>query len=131
MLDMSSCVQSFPNEELDPNRSVPLLSCRRDSLFIAPSVCKSVILAPCFNNLAAESMEQVVAKLLRFATELKLVRGQVQTECNALPDPFERTRSANETQGSASYPALEWDPRRPWRVRLSDGGECSSVLAQW
>ena len=39
-------------------------------------------------------MEQVHAELLRLATELEAVRGQVQTECNAVRDLFARTTAA-------------------------------------
>ena len=36
-------------------------------------------------------MEQVNAELVRLATELESVKGQVLTECNALRDLFART----------------------------------------
>ena len=36
-------------------------------------------------------MEPIHAELVRLATELEAVRGQVQTECNALRDLFART----------------------------------------
>ena len=38
--------------------------------------------------------EQVHAELFRLATEVELVRGQTQTECNALRDSFARTTAA-------------------------------------
>ena len=43
-------------------------------------------------------MEQVHAELVRLAAELESVRGHVQTECNALRDPFARTTAT--TAGS-------------------------------
>ena len=39
-------------------------------------------------------MEPIHAELVRLATELEAVRGQVQTECNALRDLFARTTAA-------------------------------------
>ena len=39
-------------------------------------------------------MEAVHAELVRLATELEAVKGQVQTECNALRDLFARTSIA-------------------------------------
>ena len=45
-------------------------------------------------------MEPIHAELLRLATELEAVRGQVQTECNALRDLFARTTAALSSSGS-------------------------------
>ena len=53
-----------------------------------------------FINLVAELMEPIYAELLRLATELEAVRGQVQTECNALRDVFARTTTAMSSSGS-------------------------------
>ena len=53
-----------------------------------------------FINLVAEPMEPIHAELLRLATELEAVRGQVQTECNALRDLFARTTTAMSSSGS-------------------------------
>ena len=39
-------------------------------------------------------MEPIHAEFVRLATELEAVRGQVQTECNALRDLFARTTAA-------------------------------------
>ena len=47
-----------------------------------------------FINLVAERMEPIHAELMRLATELEAVRGQVRTECNALRDLFARTATA-------------------------------------
>ena len=47
--------------------------------------------SPCFINLVAE---QIHAELVRLATELEAVRGQVQTECNALRNLFPQTTAA-------------------------------------
>ena len=54
----------------------------------------------CFVNLVAELMEAVHAELVRLATELEAVKGQVQTECNALRDLFARTTAAMSGSGS-------------------------------
>ena len=53
-----------------------------------------------FINLVAEPMEPIHAELLRLATELEAVKGQVQTECNALRDLFARTTTAMSSSGS-------------------------------
>ena len=45
-------------------------------------------------------MEPVHAELLRLATELEAVKGQVQTECNALRDLFARTTTDLSSSGS-------------------------------
>ena len=45
-------------------------------------------------------MEAIHAELLRLATELEAVKGQVQTECNALRDIFARTIPALSSSGS-------------------------------
>ena len=39
-------------------------------------------------------MEPIQAELLRLATELEALKGQVQTECNALRDLFAWTATA-------------------------------------
>ena len=44
-------------------------------------------------------MEAVHAELVRLATELEAVKGQVQTECNALRDLFARTTTAMSSSG--------------------------------
>ena len=49
-------------------------------------------------------MEPIHAELPHLATELKAVRGQVQTECNALRDLFARTTTAL----SSSVPQHDW-----------------------
>ena len=51
-------------------------------------------------NLVAEPMEPIHAELLRLATELEAVKGQVITECNALRDLFARTTTALSSSGS-------------------------------
>ena len=56
--------------------------------------------SPYFINLVAESMEPIHAELLRLAAELEAVKGQVQTECNALRDLFARTNTALSSSGS-------------------------------
>ena len=53
----------------------------------------------CFINLVAEPMEPIHAELVRLATELEAVKGQVQTECNALRDLFARTTAAMSASG--------------------------------
>ena len=53
-----------------------------------------------FINLAAEPIEAIHAELLRLATELEAVKGQVQTECNALRDLFARTTTTMSSSGS-------------------------------
>ena len=45
-------------------------------------------------------MEPIHAELLRLATELEAVRGQVQTECNALRDLFALTTTDLSSSGS-------------------------------
>ena len=45
-------------------------------------------------------MEPITAKLLSLATELEAVKGQVQTECNALRELFARTTTAMSSSGS-------------------------------
>ena len=50
--------------------------------------------ATIFINLVPERMEAVHAELVRLATELEVVKSQVQTECNALRDLFGRTTTA-------------------------------------
>ena len=45
-------------------------------------------------------MEPIHAELLSLATELEAVKGQVQTECNALRDLFARTTTAMSSSGS-------------------------------
>ena len=45
-------------------------------------------------------MEPIHAELLRLATELEAVKGQVQTECNSLRDLFARTTTALSSSGS-------------------------------
>ena len=45
-------------------------------------------------------MEPIHAELLRLATELEAVKGQVQTECNALRDLFARATTAMSSSGS-------------------------------
>ena len=45
-------------------------------------------------------MEPIHAELLRLATELEAVKGQVQTECNAQRDLFARTTTAMSSSGS-------------------------------
>ena len=52
-----------------------------------------------FINLVAESMEAVHAELVRLATELEAVKGQVLTECNARRDLFARTTTAMSSSG--------------------------------
>ena len=55
-------------------------------------------------NLVAEPMEPIHAELFRLATELEAVKGQVQTECNALRDLHhvsERKREASALAQSA------------------------------
>ena len=42
-------------------------------------------------------MEAVHAELVCLATEMEAVKGQVQTECNALPDLFARTTTARSS----------------------------------
>ena len=44
-------------------------------------------------------MQAVHAELVRLATELEVVKGQVQTECNALRDLFARTTTAMSSSG--------------------------------
>ena len=44
-------------------------------------------------------MEAVHAELVRLATELEAVNGQVQTECNALRDLFARTNTVMSSSG--------------------------------
>ena len=56
--------------------------------------------SPYFINLAAEPMEPIQAELLRLATELEAVKGQVHTGCNALRDLFARTATAMSRSGS-------------------------------
>ena len=53
-----------------------------------------------FVNLVAELVEAVHVELVRLATELEAVKGQVQTECNALRDLFARTTTAISGSGS-------------------------------
>ena len=45
-------------------------------------------------------MEPIHAELLRLAAELEAVKGQVQTECNALRDLCARTTTAMSSSGS-------------------------------
>ena len=45
-------------------------------------------------------MEPIHAELLRLATELEAVKGQVQTECIALRDLFGRTTTALSSSSS-------------------------------
>ena len=45
-------------------------------------------------------MEPIHAEFLRLATELEAVKGQVQTECNALRDLFARATAALSSSGS-------------------------------
>ena len=58
-----------------------------DSLFIGSGLDTRVTFTPYFTNLVAEPMKQVHAELFRLAAELESVRGQVQTECNAIRGP--------------------------------------------
>ena len=53
-----------------------------------------------FINLVAELMEPIHAEVVRLATELEAVRGQVQTECNALRGLFARTTTVMSSSGS-------------------------------
>ena len=66
-----------------------------------------------FINLAAELMEVVHAELVRLATELEAVKGQVQTECNALREFFARTTTAMPSSGPQHDRRL--NPREAWR----------------
>ena len=52
-----------------------------------------------FIDSVAEPMEPIHAELFRLATELEVVGGQVQTECNALRDFFARTTAALSSSG--------------------------------
>ena len=67
-------------------------------------------------------MEPIQAELLRLATELEAVKGQVRTECNALRDFFARTASAM----SSSVPQhdLRLNHREAGRLPLQLGGSC-------
>ena len=51
-------------------------------------------------------MEAVHAELVRLATELEAVKGQVQTECNALRDLFARTNTVMSSSGPQHYRRL-------------------------
>ena len=46
-------------------------------------------------------MEAIHAELVRPAAELEAIKGQVQTECNALRDLFARTTTAMSSSASA------------------------------
>ena len=59
-------------------------------------------------------MEPIHAELLRLATELEAVRGQVQTECNALRDLFARTTTALSSSGPSARP--ETEPPGSWET---------------
>ena len=70
-------------------------------------------------------MEAIHAELVRLATELEAVKGQVQTECNALRDLFARTTAAMSGSGSQHdrrmnhreaglATAIRWKPSRLW-----------------
>ena len=51
-------------------------------------------------NLVAEHVVAVHVELVRLPTELEAVKGQVQTECNALRDLFARTTTAVSGSGT-------------------------------
>ena len=72
-----------------------------------------------FINLVAELMETIPAELLRLATELEAVKGQVQTECNALRDLFARTTAAMSGSG----------PQHDRRLNHTEACHSSSVGA--
>ena len=57
-------------------------------------------------------MEPIHAELLRLARELEAVKGQVQTECNALRDLFARTSTAMPSSGS----------QHDWRLNHGEAG---------
>ena len=70
--------------------------------------------SPIFIDLVAEPMEPIHAELLRLATELEAVKGQVQTECNASRDLFGRTTTALTCTGSLTRP--ETEPQGSWET---------------
>ena len=72
-----------------------------------------------FINLVAEIMEPIHAELLRLARELEAVKGQVQTECNALRVLFVRTTTAMSSSG----------PQHDRRPMLGDACHSSPVEA--
>ena len=53
-----------------------------------------------FHQLGSGPVEQIHSELVRLATELEAVKGQVQTECNASRDLFARTTTALSSSGS-------------------------------
>ena len=57
-------------------------------------------------------MEPTHAELLRLATELEAVKGQVLTECNALRDLFARTTTAMSSSSS----------QHDWRLNHREAG---------
>ena len=67
-----------------------------------------------FINLVAEPMEPIHAELLRLATELEAVKGQVQTECNTLRGLFARTTTA--MSGSGSQHDRRLNHRESWKT---------------
>ena len=75
----------------------------RHGLAIRLMLTKQSSLHHMFINLVANLMEQVLAELVRLATELESVRGQVQTECNALRDLF-RTKHSDSGKVAARSP---------------------------
>ena len=93
-----------------------------------------------FVNLVAEPMEAVHAELVRLATELEAVEGQVQTECNAIPDFFARTitamsgsgsqhdRRLNHGEAGRHLPQQFGGSRLDHGDRFSDGGLCGSPI---
>ena len=76
---------------------------------------QATIHIPYFTYLVAELMEQVHAGLVRLAMELESVRGQVQTECNALRDLFARTATMEGSQHDRRLHHKEADRHLPQR----------------
>ena len=75
-----------------------------------------------FITLVAEPMEPIHAERLRLATELEAVKGQVQTECNALRDLFARTTTAMSSSG----------PQHDRRVNHREAGRhLLTTAVQW
>ena len=72
------------------------------------------IRSPYFINLAAEPMEQIHSELVCVATELEAVRGQVQTECNALRESLCTDHYSHVKFRFTARPAIE--PQRSWKA---------------
>ena len=83
-------------------------------------------------------MEAVHAELVRLATELEVVKSQVQTECNALRDLFANclsddeptVQSLSESPRSWKTPpaAIRWKSFGLRRLRILDGRLCSGLV---